>query len=231
MTGADRRRDKRVCTLGWHKDRRERGYHHGNLKEALLEAALALIAEKGPGGFTFAEAARLAGVSPAAPYRHFRDRDELLAQVALRGFEKFDQVLATAWDDGRPDAPTAFERLGKAYLEFARREPAFYAAMFESGLSQEAHPALLAASERGFGIIRTAAERLVARLPPSVPRPPPLMMALHIWSLSHGIASLFGRADAARRKLPMTPGELLEAGVLIYLRGLGFLIGDEKPRS
>ena len=57
-----------------------RGYHHGNLKEALLRAALELIAQKGPAGFTFAEAARWAGVSPAAPYRHFRDRDELLGQ-------------------------------------------------------------------------------------------------------------------------------------------------------
>jgi AcrR family transcriptional regulator len=62
----------------------QRGYHHGNLKEALLRAALELIAKKGPAGFTFAEAARWAGVSPAAPYRHFRDRDELLASVALR---------------------------------------------------------------------------------------------------------------------------------------------------
>ena len=55
-----------------------RGYHHGNLKEALIDAALELIAQKGPAGFTFAEAARWAGVSPAAPYRHFRDRDELM---------------------------------------------------------------------------------------------------------------------------------------------------------
>src|SRR5471030_779911 len=61
-----------------------RGYHHGNLKEALVRAALELIAEKGPAGFTFADAARWAGVSPAAPYRHFRDRDELLADVARR---------------------------------------------------------------------------------------------------------------------------------------------------
>ena len=70
-----------------------RGYHHGNLKEALIRAALELIAEKGPAGFTFAEAARWAGVSPAAPYRHFRDRDELLADVARRGFELFEAAL------------------------------------------------------------------------------------------------------------------------------------------
>ena len=64
--------------MSWRKEERraERGYHHGNLKEALLQAALELIAEKGAAGFTFADAARMAGVSPAAPYRHFRDRDE-----------------------------------------------------------------------------------------------------------------------------------------------------------
>jgi hypothetical protein len=81
---------------------------------------------------------------------------------------------------------------------------------------------LLAASERAFKIIRGAAERLAALTPPGVAPPPALMMALHIWSMSHGIASLFGRGDAARRKLPMSAEDLLEAGVLIYLRGLGF---------
>src|SRR6266566_2263917 len=108
--------------MSWRKEqsRAERGYHHGNLKEALLQAALGLIAEKGPAGFTFADAARSAGVSPAAPYRHFRDRDELLSSIAQRGFEQFEEALTQAWDDGRPDTVTAFERVGKAYLAFAR---------------------------------------------------------------------------------------------------------------
>ena len=100
-----------------------RGYHHGNLKETLIRAALDLIARKGPSGVTFAEAARFAGVSPAAPYRHFRDRDELLANVALRGFILFEATLTRAWNDGQPDAFAAFERMGRAYLEFARTEP------------------------------------------------------------------------------------------------------------
>src|SRR6187455_2832270 len=90
-----------------------RGYHHGNLKEALIRAALELIAQKGPAGFTFAEAARWAGVSPAAPYRHFRDRDELLADVARRGFEEFAEALKRAWNGGAPEPFAAFERLGK----------------------------------------------------------------------------------------------------------------------
>jgi AcrR family transcriptional regulator len=217
--------------MSWRKESRraERGYHHGNLREALLQAALGLIAEKGPAGFTFADAARMAGVSPAAPYRHFRDRDELLSSIAQRGFEQFEAVLTAAWDDGRPDTVTAFERVGKAYLAFAREEPAFYSAMFESGLPVDVNPALQAAGERAFGIIRAAAERLAALTPPGMTRPPALMMALHIWSMSHGVASLFARGDAARRKLPMSAEDLLEAEVLIYLRGLGFPTDRRKP--
>ncbi|UFZ01410.1 TetR/AcrR family transcriptional regulator [Bradyrhizobium ontarionense] len=216
--------------MSWRKEERraERGYHHGNLKEALLQAALDLIAQKGAAGFTFADAARMAGVSPAAPYRHFRDRDELLSSIAQRGFEQFEARLSAAWDDGRPDTVTAFERVGKAYLAFAREEPAFYSAMFESGIAADSTAGLLAAGERAFGVIRAAAERLAALAPPGVPRPPALMMALHIWSMAHGIASLFARGDAARRKLPMSPEELLEAEVLIYLRGLGFPT-DRRP--
>ncbi|KQW21182.1 TetR family transcriptional regulator [Afipia sp. Root123D2] len=217
--------------MSWHKGRREGGYHHGNLKEALVQAALDLIAQKGPAGFTFAEAARSAGVSPAAPYRHFRDRDELLASIAVQGFEQFEARLTEAWDDGRPDTPTAFQRIGKAYLAFAREHPAYYSAMFESGVPLESNPALLLAGERAFAVIRAASERLVAMAPPGVPRPPAMMMALHIWSLSHGIASLFGRGDAARRKLPMSPEDLLEAGALIYLKGLGFPTDQRPPQK
>jgi AcrR family transcriptional regulator len=205
--------------MRWGK-RSTRSYHHGNLKEALVRAALELIAEKGPAGFTFADAARFAGVSPAAPYRHFRDRDALLADVAQRGFVLFSAALANAWDEGRPDVMTAFDRLGKAYLAFAKGEPAYYSAMFEAGVSLDSDPQLREASENAFAVLRAAAEKLVAMMPPQG-RPPALMVALHVWSMTHGIASLFGRGDAARRALPMPPEELLEAAVLIYLRGLG----------
>src|SRR3954466_10261101 len=104
--------------MSWRKEqgRAERVYHHGNLKEALLQAALNLIAEKGPAGFTFADAARSAGVSAAAPYRHFRDRDALLADVARQGFARFENTLSIAWSNGKPDAMTAFSNVGKAYL-------------------------------------------------------------------------------------------------------------------
>ncbi len=207
-----------------------RGYHHGNLKEALIRAALDLIAKKGAAGFTFAEAARWAGVSPAAPYRHYRDRDELLSDVARRGFDLFQAALVRAWDDGRPDPATAFDRMGKAYLEFARNEPAYYSAMFEAGVPLDGHPDLRQSSDAAFGVLRGATEKLIATMP-AQNRPPVMMMALHIWALSHGIASLFGRGDSARRPLPMSAEELLEAGTLLYLRGLGVPDSSKTTRS
>ena len=208
---------------------RPRGYHHGNLREALVRAALDLIAEKGPAGFTFVEAARSAGVSPAAPYRHFRDRDDLLADVARRGFERFEKELAQAWNDGSPDPLTAFERMGKAYIAFARSEPAYYSAMFEAGIPLDAFPDLQDLSDRSFAVLRNAAEAVCADLPKER-RPPPLMMGLHVWALSHGVASLFGRGDNARRKLPMAPEDLLEAAILVYLQGLGLGAPDRNGK-
>ena len=209
--------------MSWERDRgpgSRRGYHHGNLREALIKAALQLIAEKGPSGFSFAEAARAAGVSPAAPYRHYRDRDALMADVASRGFEAFEAKLSAAWKDGTPDPFTAFERLGRAYLDFARREPAQFSAMFESGLAFTDFPELHSAGDRAFNVLRDACAALIATMP-EAKRPPVMMMALHIWALSHGIASLFARGDGARRPIPMPPEDLLDAAVLLYLDGLG----------
>ena len=90
--------------MSWKRRAREGAYHHGNLREALIQAARELIKEKGPAGFTFADAARSAGVSPAAPYRHFRDREALLADVAREGFGRFEAMLSTGWANGKPDA-------------------------------------------------------------------------------------------------------------------------------
>ncbi|MCU0820318.1 MAG: TetR/AcrR family transcriptional regulator [Beijerinckiaceae bacterium] len=198
---------------------KKRGYHHGNLREALIEAALRLIGEKGPAGFTVAEAARKAGVSPAAPYRHFRDRDELLAEIALRGFRNFSARLRTAWDEGRPRPDEAFTRVGRAYLTFVREEPAYYAAMFQSGLSFANYPELREASERSFGVLCDNCAAIIAMLP-GPKRPPVLLMALQIWSQTHGIASLFAGHDMSRRPYPVTAEELLETGVRHYLNGL-----------
>ena len=207
-----------------------RGYHHGNLREALIDAALDLIASKGPAGFTFAEAARQAGVSAAAPYRHFRDRDALMADVAKRGFERFEARLAAAWDEGRPPR----SRRWNAWATPTSASPAT-SRPTSPPCSRPAcrlaeHRELQEAGDRAFAVLRQACEAVVAGLPAGK-RPPALMMALHIWSLSHGIASLFARGDAARRTLPMTPEELLEAATLVYLQGLGITAADRRSEA
>lgn len=222
-------------SFGHHRGRERETYHHGNLREALVGAARTLIAERGPAGFTFAEVARSAGVSPAAPYRHFRDRNALIAEVAQRGFNLFTADLARAWNDGSPDPWRALEACGRAYLDFARREPAYYAAMFETGFALEEDRGLAAAGDRAFSILSRASEALCDRIP-AADRPPSRMVALHIWAMSHGVASLFVRpVDGAKRRLPMPPEDLLEAGMLIYLSALGARPGKgsgiHEPRA
>ena len=192
----------------------ERAYHHGNLREALVRAALDMIAERGIAGLAIAEIARAVGVSPAAPYRHFRDRNALIAEVARRGFENLAAALERAWADGRPDPVAALERCGAAHLAFAAQEPAAYAAMFDPGA--EPDPAVLQASNTAFAVLRRGADAACAQA--RGPRPPALMVALHVWSLTHGIATLYLGSGA--RRLPMTPGALLEAGLLLYLQSL-----------
>lgn len=196
-------------------------YHHGNLRQALVEAALALIEEKGPLGFTLAEAARAAGVSAAAPYRHYRNRDDLVEEVALQGFTMFAERLERAFDAGRPSALTAFSAAGRAYLDFARASPGHYMAMFESGVSIVGNPDLAMAADRAMSVLVAASERLSAHLPLGR-RPPATMVANHVWALSHGVVELFARGQPGARA-PYSAEEMLESGTGIYLRGLGLI--------
>ena len=166
---------------GW---RRPRSYHHGNLKEVLLEAARKLIEQYGPAGFSLTEAARLAGVSPAAPYRHFRDRDALLAEVAKHGFERFAARLDMAWNNGVPTPLSAFDNLGRAYLAFARDEPASYAVMFESGVAAGAGASRSLPPSAPSMSCNTLPPRSVARCP-KAERPPVRLMSLpHLGNLA-----------------------------------------------
>ena len=152
----------------------KRGYHHGNLRQALVEAALALIAERGPQGFTLSEAAKAADVTPAAVYRHFTGRDELLAEVARQGFDIFAALLEFAYDEGRPTSLAAFEATGRAYLAFARKYPGHYQAMFESGLQPGNHPGLAQVAAKARDTMDRAADHL-ARALPETRRPPARM--------------------------------------------------------
>ncbi|MDB6181955.1 TetR/AcrR family transcriptional regulator [Paracoccus fistulariae] len=198
-----------------------KSYHHGNLREALVEATATLIEEMGPLAFTLSEAARRAGVSPAAPYRHFKGREDLVEEVARQGFLDFAARLEASFDDGRPNPIAAFQRLGQAYLDFARERPGYYMAMFESGISITANSELSVAGDRATGVMIRAAEALTAPLPADK-RPPARMVANHVWALSHGVVELFSRGKPGGRS-PVGPAEMLESAAIIYMRGLGLI--------
>jgi AcrR family transcriptional regulator len=174
-----------------------RGYHHGRLKDALVDAARSLLAERGPAGFTLAEAAKLVGVTGAAPYRHFSDRNALVAELAKRGFETFGQKLASAWDEGKPDPITAFRRMGSAYLAFARTEPGLYMAMFGSvaALATSEHGA---AADQALETLLKAASAILRAF--GAPEAGAKDLAFQIWSASHGVAmlALSGHLDAGK---------------------------------
>ena len=202
----------------------KRGYHHGNLRQALVDAALELIADKGPQGFTLSEAAKRAGVTPAAVYRHFEGREDLIAEIARQGYEIFADLMDYAFDDGKPSAMAAFESTGRAYLAFARKYPGHYVAMFESGVSVNRTPELATAAARARGVLEAAAEALSEHIPPEK-RPPAQMFSAHIWAMSHGVVELFARNPPGTRA-PFSPEDLLESGIGIYLRGLGLIAPD-----
>ena len=203
----------------------KQGYHHGNLREALVQACIALIEQRGPQGFTLSEAAREAGVTPAAVYRHFEGREDLIAEAARQGYEIFGDLMEFAYNKGLPSALAAFEATGRAYLAFARRYPGHYVAMFESGLSIQRSTELNAAATRAMGVLEKAAVALSQHIPADK-RPPPQMFSAHIWAMSHGVVELFARGKPGN-KSPFSPEDLLESGIGVYLRGLGLIAPDK----
>lgn len=213
------------------------GYHHGNLKEALIEAAQRFIAERGLGGFTLADAAKLVGVTPAALYRHFRGREALVAEVAFRGFDELAKRLGKALQS-EGTALERFTRMGEAYLAFAEQEPGFYAAMFSAKPSESEGCGPWGkggadkaddSAPRPRGAFDYLVEALSETFPEGFQSVDTRFIALEVWALSHGIATL----DAAGQ-LPKGPGlpdkyELLRAGVLALVHGA--LKGKPGPAS
>ncbi len=198
-------------------------YHHGNLREALIEAAMSMIAERGLAGFALAELARALGVSTSAPYKHFRDRTAVIAEVARRGFVQLAADLEAAREAGGTNPINALERCAQAHLAFASHDPPVYAAMFEATFPRGEYQDVVRAREAAFNVIRAAAQVAVSRST-SLDRPPVHMVALHVWTMTHGIADMFVSHDGdGRRLLPMAPEALLEAGLLVYLGSLGLV--------
>jgi AcrR family transcriptional regulator len=202
----------------------KRGYHHGNLRQALVDAALHLIEARGPTGFTLSEAAKQAGVTPAAVYRHFEGREDLIAEAALQGYEIFGDLMEYAYQSRQPSALQAFEATGRAYLAFARKYPGHYIAMFESGVQINRSATLALVANRAKSVLEQAASDLSKHIPPEK-RPPASMVSAHIWAMSHGVVELFARNSPGRAS-PFPPEDLLESGIGIYLRGLGLIAPD-----
>jgi AcrR family transcriptional regulator len=129
-------------------------YHHGDLRSALVDAAIDVIAERGVRGFSLAEATRRLGVTTAAPYRHFADRDELLAAVAARALSVFADMLAGAADAASPPAERLAAMAG-AYVRFAAQQRPLFDTIFNLGLEKSRHPELQRAWEPVDALLTT----------------------------------------------------------------------------
>ena len=164
-------------------------YHHGDLRRALIDTALAMVTEEGAWNFTLREVARRAGVSHAAPYNHFEDKSALLAEVATLGFESLGQAMEGAAAAHPRSAREAFAAIGAAYVRFGVEHPAHYRLMFGAELADKArYPALQAASEAAFRVLLTSVlER--AQAAGQVRRGPVQEQALAAWSLVHGLTT------------------------------------------
>src|SRR5271154_4854029 len=111
-----------------------RPYHHGDLRRALLEAAMVIVERDGPNALTLRAVAREAGVSPAAPYHHFKDKGELLFAISKEGFRRLKLAMANV------NAPISTHAMGVAYVEFAHTNPALYRVMYDCARSMESLP-------------------------------------------------------------------------------------------
>jgi len=189
---------------------RAKPYHHGNLQEVLLESALRLIAEVGPAGFTLRELARRAGVSHNAPYRHFRDRDDLMAAVATQGYGELTRAMRRAAED-HEDALDRLKQAGLAYIMFALRRPEHFAVMFDGPVSLKTeHPGSSAAAKEAFAALVSFVRGCQEAGQLSLGDPQDF--TLLAWSMVHGVAKL-----AITGRLPFrTKAEILKfAGFVI----------------
>jgi AcrR family transcriptional regulator len=161
-------------------------YHHGDLRSALVDAGLAILAEGGdPAGLSLREAARRAGVSAMAPYRHFADKDALLAAIAAIGFERLAEAQRVA--DAAPSPAAAMKAQGVAYVAFALDNPALFRLMFGSARPSMGHEVLAAAAQSSFDLL---VSRVLSLSPPAGVKGCDMDRVLAHWSLVHGLAML-----------------------------------------
>ena len=162
-------------------------YHHGDLRRALLQAAVQTIQTHGVDGLTLRAVGHSLDVSRTALYRHFTDKAALLAAVAAEGFRGLRQDLVGAWEKGGRGR-AGFEAMGIAYVQFAVRHPSHYRVMFGADISAATSPEL---AEEGDGAFQALVNAIVVQQQDGTVRgDDPLQLALYIWSIVHGIAML-----------------------------------------
>jgi AcrR family transcriptional regulator len=164
----------------------KRPYHHGDLRSALIRAALSLIAEHGVQGLALSDAARLAGVSVAAPYRHFKDKEALLAQIAGEGFVLFRDALARAATSNQRDKVKRLVEMGVAYVEFALQHRSHFKVMWEGGFSKAKYPELGQTAYQAYLLLEQAALDLLPGAPPNRQQ----ALVCTAWTTVHGYATL-----------------------------------------
>jgi AcrR family transcriptional regulator len=166
-------------------DTRAKPYHHGNLKAALIDGAVELIAERGVRRFSLAELSRRLGVTVAAPYRHFATRDELLAAVAVRSLHEFGEAL-TSQSSRTDPPPQRLAAMAAAYVRFAAEQPAMFDVVFGVGLDKKkSHPDLRQAYEDVEGTLEACVAELCPGDPDAAER-----LADAIEATAHGYAAL-----------------------------------------
>jgi AcrR family transcriptional regulator len=194
-----------------------RPYHHGDLPRALKEAAVALVRERGPRGFSLREAATRAGVSSAAPYRHFADREELLAAVAEDGFRKLEEQLHRTLRKAPATEQAALEALAVAYVKFATANVEQFTLMWDPDLRTPERASLAEAAASAMGVLTAQIQQ--AEKSGLFSGLTPIDAATQVWSLWHGISILANNSGLRRAGQRTRPERLAVQGLRRLLHG------------
>lgn len=172
------------------KTAKRKAYHHGDLHDQLVAAAEAIILERGVDGFTLREAARRAGVSPAAPAHHFKDASGLLSEVALRGYQEFGDALEAADKRGGSDPQKRLDEQGLAYVKFALKNPARFQLMFAHPKYDMGYKNLATVANRSFLTLEGAVRAANGLRPDDAMTPEAYGFLMATWSIVHGFSHL-----------------------------------------
>lgn len=188
-------------------------YHHGNLRAALIAATVQLLDEVGPHGVSLREVARRAGVTHAAPYRHFSDKETLLAAVAEEGFHLLEDEMRQRMGRAGDDPEARLQATGVGYVMFAVHHPAHFRLMFGRELhDRRARPALFDASEAAYQVLVEALAGVQAA--GGLPGQDPMILAVGAWSKVHGLAMLLVEGQLEERGITQERAEELTLSLL-----------------